>query len=141
MFEIVQKTALQQYISYRYTMMYSELVVDDRLYRFGSRSGQGEQFDGIYPTCVTLGEKRVPMPKDIFAKIKRLHQFVDFLSLHNRLFNNKFLDKECIYPVLCDLPLPQEVKQRSVSLQLWSKAGILFTVLYLVVQTVSKLFT
>ncbi|CAL6058612.1 Sulfatase [Hexamita inflata] len=106
---------LRDHTSLRYTSIHAEAHVNDQLFRFESKSGTGEVFSGIYPTCVKV-ENRKMLKSGQIKNVRKIQRLYDYLNENNRVYNYKFRTNECEYPKTCNYPVSQKGFKRQDAL-------------------------
>ncbi|CAL6108774.1 Sulfatase [Hexamita inflata] len=107
---------LRTHWSLRSTTLYSELATESTLYRYHSLGAYGEQFAGIYPTCVT-GEIRSKITSTQHKQFRIYQKLFDYLQRNNKQFSYKFRDENCIIPKTCTFPVNGEAYNKNIPLQ------------------------
>ncbi|CAL5983715.1 Sulfatase [Hexamita inflata] len=103
---------LRAHWSLRSTTLYSELATESTLYRYHSLGAYGEQFAGIYPTCVT-GEIRPEVTAAQHKQFRNYQKLFDYLQRDNKQFSYKFRDENCVLPKTCDFPVNGEAYNKN----------------------------
>ncbi|CAL6058440.1 Sulfatase [Hexamita inflata] len=137
---------LRNHTSLRYTSIHAEAHINNKLIRYHSKSGVGQQFDGIYPTCVRQ-KLRPRVTKEQFKHVQQIQRLYDYLNQHNQIYNYEFRNFSCEYPTLCEFPQVKQGFKRNDTLIVTTSwigisfcIGLIITILCLSVQKCIKLY-
>ncbi|CAL6034537.1 Sulfatase [Hexamita inflata] len=113
---LTTSTPLRKHWSLRATNLHSELATESTMYRYHSLGPYGQEFKGIYPTCVFEGEERPDINDGLYHQFAEYHRFFDYLQRNNKQFSYKFRNEACVYPAVCDFPENQKAFNRNDAL-------------------------
>ena len=99
---ITKNNELRSHVSIRFTQMHTEIATETEFSRFHSLSPVGEQFNGLYPSCIiTPGKSRQPLDRDWYDDHVKLIELTNYLQRNNKAFNYAFRNSSCTYPTKC----------------------------------------
>ena len=95
-------------MSIRFTQIHTEIATETGFSRFHSLSPVGEQFNGLYPSCIVTpessGNSRPDLDRDWYNDHVKLIELTNYLQRNNKAFNYEFRNSSCVYPTHCDFP-------------------------------------